>query len=343
MPKIKANKICLIRTSALGDMVHALALVNGLRKGYPDAHLTWILQDLPYDMVKHQTNVDRFITFDRNGGIKAWRSLFKRLRQESYDLVLLPQVSAKVSLITLFINAKTKLGFDFKRSRELQWLVSNCKIPSRPRQHVQDQFFEFLDFLEIKDYPVEWNFTFTDQELSWQRSFFKGLKKPVISFVIASTSRDKDWGLERYAKVIDYVEQQLDMQPMLVGGPSNLEKDYAQKICRMCKKDPVIALEKPIRKTMMQLGGSRIVISPDTGPLHMAVALNTPTIGLYGYSNPKRCGPYRKYHDLLIDKYNEPGEENAPITHKTRPGRMNLITINDVIEKIELGLETYSA
>ena len=71
----------------------------------------------------------------------------------------------------------------------------------------------------------------------------------------------------------------------------------------MCKKEPVIALEKPIRKTMMQLAGSRIVVSPDTGPLHMAVALNTPTIGLYGYSNPKRCGPYRKYHDLLIDKY----------------------------------------
>lgn len=343
MPKINAKKICLIRTSALGDMVHAIALVNGLRKGYPDAHLTWVLQNLPYDMVKHQTNVDRFITFDRKGSLKSWFLLFKQLRQETYDLVLVPQMSAKVSLITIFTRAKIKLGFDFKRSRDFHWVVTNYKIPFRPRQHVQDQFFEFLDFLGIKDYPVEWNFKFTDRELAWKRSFFERIEKPVIGFVIASSNRDKDWGLEKYANVIDYVGQELDMQPLLIGGPSEIERKNAARICRMCKKNPVIALEKPIRKTMMQLAGSRIVISPDTGPLHMAVALNTPTIGLYGYSNPRRCGPYRKYHDLLIDKYNEPGEENTPITHKTKPGRMQLITSDEVIEKIELGLETYSS
>jgi heptosyltransferase I len=340
--KFAAKKICLIRTSALGDTVHALALVNGLRKGYPDAHLTWILQTLPYEMVKYQKNIDRFIVFDRKGSLKSWRQLFKQIRQENFDLLLIPQVSAKVNLITMFSRAKVRIGFDMKRSRELHWLVTTHRIPPAPIGHVQDQFFEFLDYLEIKDYPVQWNFTFTDEELAGRKSFFNSFKRPAIGLVIASSHREKDWPVENYAKVIDYVDKTLDMQPMLIGGPSNLEKQRAEQICGLCSIPPFIALEKPIRKTMLQLSGSRLVISPDTGPLHMAVALNVPTIGLYGYSNPRRCGPYRKYQDLLIDKYNEPGEETAPITRETRPGRMKLIMPDEVIEKINYGLGKYS-
>jgi heptosyltransferase I len=128
---------------------------------------------------------------------------------------------------------------------------------------------------------------------------------------------------------------------MIIGGPSASEQAAAREICRLCRAKPVIALEKPIRHTMLQISGSRLVVSCDTGPLHMAVALNIPTIGLYGYSNPRRCGPYRKYNELLIDKYNDPGEENAPITRETRPGRMQLILPEEVIAKIELGLKNY--
>lgn len=341
MPRIEAKKICLIRTSALGDTIHALGLVNGLRHGYPDAHLTWVLQTLPYEMVKHQKNVDRFITFDRKGNLREWLHLIQRLRQESYDLVIVPQVSMKVNFITLMIKAKNKLGFDFQRSKEFHWLVTNRKIPGSPMGHVQDQFFEFLHYLEIDDYPVEWNVTFTEQEKVWQRSFFNKISRPVIGFVIASSSREKDWDLSGYAQVIDYVDEQLDCQPMLIGGPGKLEKQYAEIIGQRCRAEPVIALEKPIRKTLLQIQGCRLIVSPDTGPLHIAVALNVPTIGLYGYSNPNRCGPYKKFHDLLIDKYNEPDEVSARITRKTKSDRMRLISAELVIEKIRLGLTSY--
>jgi heptosyltransferase I len=341
MPKFDAKKICLIRTSALGDTVHALGLVNGLRKGFPDAHLTWVLQTLPCDMVKHQKNIDQFIVFDRKGDTRSWFNLFSRLRKESFDLLLLPQVSAKASIIALFARAKIRIGFDMKRSRELHWLAVNHRIPPRPMGHAQDQFFEFLDYLDIRDYAGEWNFTFTDSEIGWRESFFKQFKRPVISFVIASSAREKDWAPEKYAQVIDYVDQALNMQPMLIGGPSAIENEIASQICSLSRSTPFIALEKPIRNTMMQMSGSKMIVSPDTGPLHIAVALDIPTIGLYGYSNPRRCGPYRKYLDLLVDKYNAPGEENAPITRETRIGRMSMITPEEVIEKIKLGLEKY--
>ncbi|MBS3810168.1 MAG: hypothetical protein KGY38_08445, partial [Desulfobacterales bacterium] len=110
MPKFHAEKICLIRTSAVGDTVHALALANGLKKGYPEASLTWVLQNIPYEMVKHQPAVDRFITFERNAGADGWLNLIRRLKKERFDLAVIPQASAKASLITLLTPAKVKLG-----------------------------------------------------------------------------------------------------------------------------------------------------------------------------------------------------------------------------------------
>ena len=129
---------------------------------------------------------------------------------------------------------------------------------------------------------------------------------------------------------------------MIIGGPGPREQKIANEILDLCRCTPLVALNNPIRKTMLQLAGCRLVVSPDTGPLHIAVAMDTPVVGLYGYTNPRRCGPYKKFQDLLIDKYNDPGEENAPITRKTKPGRMQRITVDEVIEKIELGLEKYN-
>lgn len=340
MPDIAAQKICLIRTSAIGDSVHALALVNALRHGYPEAHFTWVLQTIPHEMLRHQPHVDAFIPFDRKGGVKDWYTLIRRLRRERFDLVIAPQASAKVSLLTFLTRGRIKIGFDWHRSRELLYLAANRHIPPRPMGHVQDQFFEFAEFLGIQNYPVKWDFRFTQAERDWQRNFFAPIDRPVIGFVIASAHPEKDWAPASYARVMDYADQALGLQPMMIGGPSRREKEIADAIAGLCQCQPVTALEKPIRHTMLQLEGCRMVLSPDTGPLHIAVALGVPTIGLYGYSNPKRCGPYR-FRDLLIDRYNTDEPEGAPITRKTKPGRMAEIQPEMAIEKIEKGLAAY--
>ncbi len=341
MPRIHANRICIIRLSSLGDAVHTLGLVDSLRKGYPDAHLTWILQPLPYEIVKHQTKVDRCVVFDPSRGFNAWRELARELKGEKFDLVLILQVSLKASLVSRLVGGKVKLGFDFRRSREAHWLFSNRRIPYHEPQHVQAQFLEFLDYLEIEDPCLQWDFGFTEEEHAWRTSFFDNIDRRVVSFVIASSKPAKDWHIPGYVKAMDYVDDRLNMQPMIIGGPSEREHRIAQEVVQRCQSNPVLALEKPIRRTLLQLSGSSVVVAPDTGPLHMAVAMNIPTVSLYGYSNPRRCGPFRRFHDLLIDKYNDPGEEDARITRATREGRMDLITPEEVIEKIELALRKY--
>lgn len=342
MSSSAAPHICLIRTSAIGDTVHALALVNALKAGWPKAQITWILQELPYEMVMHQPAVDQFITFNRKANYKEWLQLIKRIRQNPFDYVLTPQASSKAALLTLLSRAQKKIGFDWQRSREGLWLATNCHIPARPMQHVQDQFFEFAAYLGIEPKFPEWNFQFTAEETNWQRQFFAPVSRPVAGFVIASAHPEKDWPSSCYATVMDYAAAQLDLCPMIIGGPSQREKRLAEDITAQCHCSPIIALEKPIRHTMLQLQGCRLVVAPDTGPLHIAVAMGVPTIGLYGYSNPRRCGPYR-FRDLLVDAYNDDEEADAAITRRTKPGRMREITPDRVTEKMLTALNHHSS
>ncbi len=339
MPELGTGRIGLIRTGALGDVVHALPLVNGLRDAYPGARITWIIHPVPYEVVRHQGAVDRFIVFERHGGLAGWRRLARELRAEPFDLLLVPQVSAKAGMIAALARADVKLGFDFRRSRELHWFVTNRHLPHRPPQHVQEHYLEFLDALGITGYAVRWDIVFTPEELAWRERFLAGLGRPAVAFVVASAHPEKDWSPAGYAEVMARCDRELGVAPVIVGGPSRREREVADEIVAVCPVRPVVALEKPVRHTLLQLSAAAAVVAPDTGPLHAAVALGTPTVGLYGTTNPRRCGPYRAYGDLLVDRFSEPGDEDA--LRRTKPGRMARITAGEVFDKVQLALERY--
>lgn len=340
MPRFKAKRICFIRTSAIGDVVHGLAFMNGLRSGYPDAHISWITQRIPGELISGHPSFNRLITFNRKMTIIEWVNFIRRIRLETYDLVIDPQVSFKATLLTLFSRADIKLGYDFRRTRELNWLATNHRIPRKPLGHVLDNLLEFLDYLGI-DYPEPvWNLTKTPAEMSWQEQWKSRFTRPVVGLVPASSTPDKDWAPENYAALADRIVSELNLEPVIICGPGKREMQIAETIHTTAESKPMISSAKPIRHTMLQLGACRVVVAPDTGPLHIAVALGIPTIGLYGHSNPRRCGPY-KFKELLIDRYNDPNAEPDPITRKTKPGRMNLITVDAVLERIAMATSKY--
>jgi heptosyltransferase I len=107
------------------------------------------------------------------------------------------------------------------------------------------------------------------------------------------------------------------------------------------KHKPRSELGSGLRNLVSILDASALVLSPDTGPLHMTVALNRPVISLMGYTNPKRTGPYRRFQDLIIDAYGDPGED-YPISMENRPGRMKRIETRHVIEKVRLWRDRYA-
>jgi heptosyltransferase I len=338
---VPSARVLVVMMSAVGDAVHVLPVLAALRRHDPTVHVTWLLQPGPASLVRGHPDVDEILLFDRKAGWRAFVELRRRLAGRRFDLVLDLQVYFKATVATALARAPVKLGFDRARARDLNWLATNRKIPARPGQHVQDQYFEFLHALGVDPEPVEWKLGPWEHEIAAQRAFFAGLDRPAAALVIGTTRPEKDWVPERWAELADALHERFGVQPVLVGGRSERELE-TERVIRARARHPVVStLGVPFRDLVGIFGGSALAVSLDTGPMHVAVALGTPTLALVGYFDPRRIGPYRRFHDLLVDAHNDPGEE-GPVTPRKRPGRMARITVGDVLERAELWRERYA-
>src|SRR5690606_37759068 len=173
-----------------------------------------------------------------------------------------------------------------RRARDMNWLFTTHRIPPRATGHVQDQYFEFLQHLGIDPDPVEWRLRITDEERAVQREYFAAFDRPVAGWVVGTSKLEKNWAPDRYARLLEALEVDFGMQPVLMGGPSAAEQAAAERVLRETKAAAIDALADDVRRLLWLLDGSAVVISPDTGPLHIARALDRPVVGLYGYTNP---------------------------------------------------------
>jgi heptosyltransferase I len=334
------DNICIVMMSAVGDAVHVLPVINALKRANPRTRITWVLQPGPATLVRGHRSVDEIIIFDRARGWRAFAGVRSELAKRRFDLVINLQVYFKAGIVTAFTRAPIKLGFDRSRARDFNWLFTNSKIPAHALQHVQDQYFEFLGALGVSSEPVEWDLGPWPDERAWQAQFLTSVNRPVASIVIATSKPEKDWIPERWAEVADALYLRYGMQVVLVGGTSERERAAERIVMERASHKPRSELGSGLRKLVSILDASSLVLSPDTGPLHMSVALDRPVISLMGYTNPKRTGPYRKFHELMIDVYGEPGEI-YPISMENRPGRMKRIETQDVLAKVALWKERY--
>jgi heptosyltransferase I len=308
MSRVPLDRVCIVMMSAVGDAVHVLPVITALKRANPAMHLTWVLQPGPATLVRGHPLVDEIILFDRSAGLRGFTDIRRELRDPRFDLVINLQVYFKAGIITSFSHAPVKLGFDRARARDFNWLFTTDKIPAHAMQHVQDQYFEFCDWLGVPHAAAEWGLGPWAGEREWQRDFYSKIERPAVPIVVATSKPDKDWMPERWAEVCDALYSDLEMQPVLVGGRSPREEHAERVILERAKYKPVSALGSGLRKLVSIFDGAALVLSPDTGPLHISVALDRPVVSLIGYSNPKRVGPYRKFRDLMIDVYGDPGE-----------------------------------
>jgi heptosyltransferase I len=342
MIDVPLRRVCIVMMSAVGDAVHVLPVINALKRHSPAVHITWVLQPGPATLVRGHRSVDEILVFDRSKGVGAFADIRRALASREFDLVIDLQVYFKAGVVTQFTRARVKLGFDRGRARDFNWLFTTHRIPPHAQQHVQDQYFEFLTALNVPHEPIEWDLGPWTNERAWQRDFFSRFDRPIASIVVATSKPQKDWLPERWAEVVDALWHDFELQPVLVGGRSAREAHAEQVILNRARNRPHSALGSGLRNLVGILEGSALVLTPDTGPLHMAVALDRPVVSLLGYTNPKRTGPYRKFHDLIIDAYGDEGEA-YPISMENRPGRMDRIAVRDVLDRVERWRSVYQS
>jgi heptosyltransferase I len=335
------RSVCILRLSALGDTCHVVPIVRTLQRVWPGTELTWIIGKAEARLMSLVDGVE-FITVDKRAGFGARHALREQLRGRHFDVLLHMQLALRASLVARSVSATVKLGFDRARARDLQWLFTNARIAARAREHVLDSFFGFLAALGVKDRVVEWNIPLPEEARAYAEELIPDAR-PTLVISPCSSHALRNWRAERYAAVADYAARKYHMRVILCGGPSALEAETGAAI----EKAVAVPVVNQIgRDTLPQLlallGRATALLTPDSGPAHMATMMGTPVVGLYAATNPARSGPYLS-RLWCVDAYPQAARrfrgrapERLPWTEKIEQrGVMDLIEVEQVTAKLD--------
>jgi heptosyltransferase I len=331
----------MLRLSALGDVCHVLPVVRTLQDAWPGTRISWILGKLEHKLLGHIPDVE-FIVFDKKAGLDGYRSLRRQLAGRHYDALLHMQLAIRASLAAALVPARVRIGFDRSRARELQWLFTTDRIEARTREHVLDSLFGFAETLGVRYRKMRWDIPLPPAAVDYARRAIPD-EQPTLVVSPCSSHALRNWSAERYAAVADHAAARHGMRVLICGGRSELEKEYGTRIERLMGRPCVNLVGKDtLLELLATLQRATLLISPDSGPAHMATTVGTPVIGLYAATNPARSGPYYS-RPWCVDRYaaaaqrfrGRPAAE-LPWTEKIeQPGVMDLITPADVIERLD--------
>lgn len=339
--------LCILRLSAIGDVSHVLPTLRILQRSWPETKITWIIGKTELALVQDIHDVE-FIVYDKARGWKALFDLRNKLRGRRFDLLLNLQASLRASLASLTIQAPQKLGFDRQRARGLQWLFCNRTIAAVPQQHVLDSFLEFPKALGLDTTEITWDIPIPDTARAKAKELLT-IKQPFMAINPCSSIRARNfrnWNAISYAKIIDFASEKYGLNTVLTGGPSAIEKDYAEQIVAVSEHKPCSLVGRTSLKELLAvLEDAVVAIAPDTGPAHLANAVGTPVVGLYASSNPNRTGPYLNrnltvncYPQAVRKEFRKDVDEVAWGRRVRSPEIMDIIRQEAVQEKLELAL-----
>jgi heptosyltransferase I len=363
------ERVCLLRLSAIGDTCHAAAALRALLEAWPQTRFTWIIGKLEAKLMSAILPGVEFITFDKRAMTRELLRLRKILRTRRFDLLLDLQLSIRASFVAALVNAPVKLGFDRARARELQWLFTNAQIPPAASEHVLDSFLGFVRACGVDPGPAAWDITLPAGAREYAERLIPD-ERPTLVISPCSSHSTRNWSAERYAAVADHAAAKHDMRVILAGGRSALEQSMGAAIlaaanAQQAAKALPAASASPAANTRPATAGpeGRIVnqigkdtlpellgllakatalLSPDSGPVHMATMVGLPVIGLYAATRTARAGPYYS-RQWCVDKYDEASRmvfgkpaADIPWTEKIeRPRVMDLIAVSEVTDRLD--------
>lgn len=341
---IRPRRLCVVLLTGIGDVIHGLPVVNALRDRFSDLEVTWVAEPAPADVLREHSAVDSIVVFRKAAGLSGLAALRRDLRAAGpFDVTINAQRYFKSLWPTLLSGAPVRLGLPRDKTRDGVSFFNSQHIANGPWRHTQDIFLDFLAFFGVeRPAELDWGLAFSSEEEAESEAFFERLAdgRPRVGLVTGTANPRKDWPAERYPPLVDALHG-AGWQVFLLGGPGERERTVAGRTLRDTVTAPVWAMADTVRELMWRIRGMDLLISPDTGPVHIARALEVPVIGLYGHTNPWRVGPYDAYADLVIDAYTDPGEAPGPAGYEPKSGRMETIGVDDVMERVARARRRY--
>jgi len=333
------QSICLLRLSALGDATHVVPMLRSLRRAWPQVPITWILGKGEAKLLEGLEDIE-LVVFEKSSGWAGMRALRRQLQGRRFEVLLQMQLALRANLLSTCVRAERRIGYDRRRSKEGHSLFINERI-GPGGHHVLDAFAQFLLPLGLQQDRVEWQLPVPQAARDWAAQKLPGRQRTLLVSPCSSHSL-RNWNVRRYAAVADHAAER-GWRIVLTGGRSGLERRTADAI-QAAMQFPVLDLvgKDTLKQALALLERADLVLSPDSGPAHMANAMGTKVLGLFACTDRERCGPYS---DLThsVNHYDEAarefiGKPAAQLRWGKRvefPGVMDLIPVEEVLAKFD--------
>ena len=287
------NSILIVLSGSLGDVMRGLSIVSPLKKKFPEANITWLIDEKWKEIVNLHPEIDQLRVFERSKGMSAFFSLRKQLKQDSYDLCLDMQRILKSGLFSWWSGARLRLGFNPKDCKEFNWVWNNAYVPFFGNENSKlDHYLTFLDYLDVP----------------WQEPLSFGLervepesfpRKQVFGILLGSSWESKDWFTASYAQLCKELVTEFDASVVLIGDKS--QTSISNQILEEVQSENLINLtgKTSLKELVSIIKGFTLCVGPDSGPGHIAAAVGTPYIALFGPTPPKRVAPYGNQQNVI--------------------------------------------
>lgn len=331
--KNNINKILILDFLAIGDLLFITPFLRTLRENYCNAEIVISINKSNMEVIKGNPNIDKIIYFDKCGehsGLNYFKYI-KKLRNEKPDLTITLQDNPRLSLLSKLSGAEKRIGF----SRHIRKLFYTDSIPGDNDKHRVEYYLDVARLLNVeKIYNRGLEFYINSKDKKWANNFLKlnqiGQKNKIIGLNIGASWSTKLWPVEKFARLTDELMNN-NYEVVLLGGKDDI--DRAKKIINKATYTPASAVGKT---TLKQVGALinklDFLISGDTGPMHIGVAMNIFTIALFGPTEPWRYRPYGDKHKVIMKNLScQPcHKKECPYNHEC----MKKITVNDVMSLI---------
>lgn len=286
-------RFLISRMSAIGDTILTMPVACALRASFPNAYIAWVVEEKSSPVLMGHQAVDEVIVLRRKW-FTSPKSLLKsraRLRQLQCDVSIDCQGMTKSALAGYLSGAKDRIGYFGPCAREFSRFFTNIRVGPQ-RSHLTDRSLELLGPLGIDSPQVNWQFPLDQQALDWAKNYRSTLpKQPLAVLNPGATWHSKRWLPERFGETASYLGRRYGAQCVAVWG-NELDHQMATQIVDTSHGHAVIAPATNLQQLAALISMADLFISNDTGPLHLSVAVGTPTIGLYGATRPGDSGPY---------------------------------------------------
>ncbi len=300
MPMTAYQHILFIKPSSLGDIVHAMPTLAAVRRAHPGATVGWLVKRQWAGLVERIDGVDHL--WEVEPGMKGWLSLVPALRADRFDLAIDLQGLFRSAAMGRLSGAPERIGFANAREGS-PWLYTKRVPVPHPNMHAVDRYLLVAKALGADERPAEFKFRIPHRD---RETVDRALRQAgwtagerLVAVNVSARWPTKRWPIASFAALSDLVVQRGIGSVLFIGGP-NERAEVAQVRALMKARSLDLCGALPVGLLPALLGRADLLITNDSGPMHVAAAVGTPVAAMFGPTSPLRTGPYGADHAVLM-------------------------------------------